>query len=425
MRNLTVTAFSLCAALLAACSDSSGPVKVGPLATIAIKSGGDNQTALAGTVVPGPIILTPTDDQGRTIPGQSATFAVVAGGGTIANTTGTVNSDGTITAPAWTLGKSAVPQQLQATINGKTAVIKATVRTSYTIDLRFFGNTPADDKTLFTNAANRIRGAVVGQLPPVNGGGADPAGCGATGVAPLTSSDIIDGVIIYASIDSIDAKGDTTNGNILAESGPCYIRSDTDFRTVIGIMKFDSADIKQIEGSGNLQEVITHEMMHVLGFGVFWDSTGLNLLINDGTKDVAYTGAGGIAGCQAVGGSSICGSSVPVEGTQGGPGTIGSHWRESTFCNELMTGFLNTGSNPLSVMSIRSLEDIGYTVNAASADPYNIQTNCPTSKPLLNFRAAGGGVGAASKPLVWEKPLAHRPRVMPSMGGNQIQGSSR
>ena len=131
MRNLSVAALTLCAAFLAACSDSSGP-KLGPLTTIAIKSGSDNQTALAGTVIPGPITVTPTDNGGHTVPEQTATFAVIAGGGTIANTTGTLNADGSITAPAWTLGKSVIPQQLQVTIAGKTQVINATVKTAYT-----------------------------------------------------------------------------------------------------------------------------------------------------------------------------------------------------------------------------------------------------------------------------------------------------
>jgi hypothetical protein len=37
-----------------------------------------------------------------------------------------------------------------------------------------------------------------------------------------------------------------------------------------------------------------------------------------------------------------------------------------------MTGFLNAGSNPLSVLTVRSLEDLGYTVNAAAADPLQL-----------------------------------------------------
>jgi hypothetical protein len=60
---------------------------------------------------------------------------------------------------------------------------------------------------------------------------------------------------------------------------------------------------------------------------------------------------------------------VPVENS-GGPGTRDSHWRESILTNELMTGYANTGPMPLSRITIGSLQDIGYSVNYAAADPY-------------------------------------------------------
>jgi hypothetical protein len=410
MRNLSVAGFILCAAFLAGCSDSSGPVQFGPLTTIAIKTGGDNQSALAGTAIPGPIILTPTDNHGRTIPEESATFAVIMGGGTIANTTGTLNSDGTITAPTWTLGKNAVPQQLQVTIAGKTAVINATVTTSYKVDLRFFGRTLTASQTgLFTGAAARIRAIVIGKPPLVNGAGASPSSCGATGVPDLTSADIIDGVIIYASIDSIDGKD-----SVLAQSGPCYVRSETDVRTAIGIMKFDSADINSLNTNGNLAEVILHEMLHVVGVGTYWDSLpgNKNLLINYG-PNVAYIGAGGIAGCKAFGAVNTCATSVPVEGDQGGDGTINSHWRETTFGNELMTGFLNRGTNPLSVMTVRSIDDLGYVTNPAAADAYPDANTDKTWNLRASFRLNDISATAAP-PGVWEKPLKRNPRSLPS-----------
>jgi hypothetical protein len=409
MRNLSVAGLTLCAAFLAGCSDSSGPVQFGPLTTIAIKTGGDNQSALAGTAISGAIILTPTDDQGRTIPEESATFAVTMGGGTIANTTGTLNADGTITAPTWTLGKNAVPQQLQVTIAGKTAVINATITTSYKVDLRFFGRTPTASQTaLFTGAAARIRALVVGKPPLVNGAGASPSSCGATGVPDLTSGDIIDGVLIYASIDSIDGKD-----SVIAQTGPCYVRSDTDVRTAIGIMKFDSADINSLNANGNLTEVILHEMLHVVGAGTYWDSLpgDKNLLINYG-PNVAYIGAGGIAGCKALGAVNTCATSVPVEGEQGGDGTINSHWRETTFGNELMTGFLNRGTNPLSVMTIRSLEDLGYVTNPADADAYPDANTNKTWNLRASFRL--NDISATPAPGVWEKPLKRNPRSLPS-----------
>jgi hypothetical protein len=409
MRNLSVAVLTLCAAFLAGCSDSSGP-KVGPLTTIAIKAGSDNQTAFAGTALPGPITLTPTDNAGHTIPEETATFAVIAGGGTIANTTGTLNSDGTITAPSWTLGKSVVPQQLQVTIAGKTQLINATVKTLYKVDLRFFGRTlTSSQSALFTDAAARIRALVTGAPQIVDGSGASPSGCGATGVPDLVSGDNIDGVRIYASIDSIDGRD-----SVLAQSGPCYVRSFTDVRTVIGIMKFDSADINSLAVNGNLQEVILHEMLHVVGVGTYWDSLpgNKNLLINYG-PNVAYIGPGGIAGCKALGAVNTCATSVPVEGDQGGDGTINSHWDEHTFGNELMTGFLNGGTNPLSIMTIESLQDLGYVVNTADADTYPNATTVKTWNLKSSFRL-DDILSPATPRTVWEKGLPHKPRPLPS-----------
>ena len=269
---------------------------------------------------------------------------------------------------------------------------------AYKIELRFFGRTlTAAQQALFTNAKTRLESIIVGTIAPVNANGADPAACGATGVPKLNET--IPGLIIYASIDSIDGRA-----KILAEAGPCYIRTSNgqhDYRTSIGILKIDSADINTLAGSGNLQQVITHEMMHVVGFGTFWDTTSTNLLVNYGAN-VSYIGAGGIAGCKASGGNTTCASSVPVEGTQGSEGTVNSHWRESTFGNELMTGFLNSGTNPLSVMSIRSLEDLGYTVNPAVADAYpDANTHV-----VINLRSIldPNTVVAAPVASSWERP---------------------
>jgi hypothetical protein len=151
-------------------------------------------------------------------------------------------------------------------------------------------------------------------------------------------------------------------------------------------------------------------MLHVLGFGSFWGPDDKNLVVNPSTATAAYTGASGIAGCKAIGGNITCANSVPVEGTQGGVGTLNTHWRESTFDNELMTGFVNRGTNPLSVMTIRSLEDLGYTVNPAAADPYTI--------PGGNIRASGDA--SASSAIVpttnWERPLGIKPKRLPTVG---------
>jgi hypothetical protein len=65
----------------------------------------------------------------------------------------------------------------------------------------------------------------------------------------------------------------------------------------------------------------------------------------------------------------VASAKVPVE-NHGGPGTCDAHWRESVFKNELMTGFLNIGSNPLSLETVASMGDLGYLVTYSAADPY-------------------------------------------------------
>ena len=280
---------------------------------------------------------------------------------------------------------------------------------AYKVDVRFFGAPmPLNDQALFTNAATRIEQIVVGQPPLVNADGDSLGVCGVTGLGVFQGT--VDGIVIYASMDSIDGRG-----KILAQSGPCYIRQNgtqNDYRTAIGIMKFDTADLATLAGSGSLQQVITHEMLHVLGFGSFWDTTSANLLINYGTN-VSYIGQGGIAGCKSIGGLRTCATSVPVEGSQGGDGTINSHWRETTFGNELMTGFINAGNNPLSKMTVRSLEDLGYTVDTTAADPY-------TPPSTLNIQAAdafGQAPPASPTPGVWEIGLPHKPIALPVIPG--------
>jgi len=64
---------------------------------------------------------------------------------------------------------------------------------------------------------------------------------------------------------------------------------------------------------------------------------------------------------------------VPVENT-GGAGTRDAHWRETVFKHELMTGYINSGVNPLSATTIGSLQDMGYVVNVGAADPFNLST---------------------------------------------------
>jgi len=142
----------------------------------------------------------------------------------------------------------------------------------------------------------------------------------------------------------------------------------------MGVMMFDTADVANLESSGKFDEVVFHEMGHVLGFGTVWSSNYLNLLVgpaSSGGLDPHFIGTQAVAGFNRSGGTGYsAGAKVPVENT-GGAGTRDSHWRKTVFGPELMTGFLTSGvPNPLSVVTVASMGDEGYRVNYAGADPF-------------------------------------------------------
>jgi hypothetical protein len=353
--------------------------KAGPPASLAFVAG-STQSAAAGTAVSVTPVAQVRDQFGNGVSGMPVSFSVVEGEGSIASLAPvTTDASGNASSPQWTLGKFAIPQSLRASTTGNiAAVANATIATSYNVEVRFFGPPmPANTSAMFTAAAARIKGAVTGDVfdflgrtPGLNLE-SQVEGCGVAGL-PINFTEAIDDLMIFASVGTIDGPG-----NVLAFSFPCFIRQPApNIQTLIGIMKFDSDDLENMIARGNLTDVIQHEMLHIVGLGTLWDDFGL--LAGRGTPQSRYTGTLGINGCIAIGGTNLCASSVPVE-IHGGPGTADSHWSDEVFFNELMTGFVNTRNsvptgilNPLSVMTIQSLGDLGYVVNAKAADPYTI-----------------------------------------------------
>lgn len=196
-------------------------------------------------------------------------------------------------------------------------------------------------------------------------------------VAPTPAySQTIDDLVIFVA----GAPGEA--GDVLGVASPCLTRSAgrNAGTNVIGYMEFDTADLVALEEDEQLIDTIVHEMGHVLGIGTNWEFSSFYDLLDYQTSDgqacafasgfsfgPVYTGLGGWAGYVGLGGS---GEDVPVE-DGGGRGTRCGHWDEETFGNELMTGFLDQGTdNPLSELTVRSLTDIGYEVDPSQAEPY-------------------------------------------------------
>ncbi|HVF41223.1 MAG TPA: leishmanolysin-related zinc metalloendopeptidase [Gemmatimonadaceae bacterium] len=392
------------------CSDGPtqpGEPPVGPPASVVVVSGA-SQSALAGTNV-GPITVQVRDASGRGVAGATVSFSVTSGEGTIASTPVQTDATGTATAPAWRLGKAAIPQVLFVNASGLSATVNATVKSDYTVDLRFFGPAmPGAASEAFSRAAARVRASVIGDVIdfPTPSSAIDlDTNCGVTGITAFSEG--VDDVIIYASVAPKDGPG-----KILASAGPCFIRSaDAGSATLIGVMNFDSEDLDVLITGGRLNDVIFHEMLHVVGVGTLWNRK--SLLAGGGSTESRFTGPLALAACHALGGQPVCNASVPVENT-GGAGTADGHWREATFNDELMTGFIEAPGlvNPLSSITIQSLADLGYIVNNSASDPYSI----PGLSAVMNNTRASILADIAQEPAAWE--VVKRPILEMSRSGS-------
>lgn len=245
--------------------------------------------------------------------------------------------------------------------------------TTFNVEVRYYGPSPsAQVQAAFEAARGRIQAMITADLPSTNLVNVNLADANTCGVPGVTVNEIVDDLVIYATIKTIDGVG-----KVQASSGPCLVRSSSKL-PALGKMEMDVDDLNQLASTGRLNAVVLHEMLHVLGFGTIWEEVTPVRLAGANTSDSRFTGALAIQGCGDAGGSSICSGGVPVESCVGisgcGEGTRDSHWREQTFGPEIMTGFVSgTGVlMPLSAMSVLSFADLGYTVAVGTADAYKI-----------------------------------------------------
>jgi hypothetical protein len=191
-------------------------------------------------------------------------------------------------------------------------------------------------------------------------------------------------VTINVFLNPIDGAG-----GILGSAGPTFAKLNAAQNAVTpnflytdeGDMEFDTADTEALVGLGLFDEVILHEMGHVLGIGILWSSSSVGFpgrqehyVFNSGQ----YTGPAGLAAYNDEFGQA--GAFVPVE-LGGGAGTRNAHWNEvngggaptgissnmeagpfNDMAFELMTGWLNPPQAFLSSLTSQSMIDLGYTV---------------------------------------------------------------
>ena len=404
---------------VAACSkDATGPTT----GTLKILSG-DQQVALVGyptNLRPAVRVLAAGNNP---VAGVSVTFAVTAGGGSITGPTSvTTGANGIAQIDGWTVGSVGGTNTLSAAaaVGGGLVTFTAFgVQPSFNIIIQNVGPPlSAAVQTAFNAAVVRWEQIIYEGLPAVANFTAAAGDCGPG--TPADGPETINDIKIMVLFDSIDGPG-----KVLGQSGPCYIRNAPDYRTVLGVMRFDTADVAGLVAAGRINDVILHEMAHVFGYGSLWAAGAfgcLKLPATAGTfPDTYYSCARALAEFDTIGGTSYTGlHKVPLENCAGitgcGTGTFNAHWRESTFFNELMTGYLNSGtSNPLSVLTIAAMGDMGYSVNYGAASPYTRTFSSSVQAAPVSERLV------APAPIALGDDIAHIPIRVVDRGGTLMR----
>jgi hypothetical protein len=225
---------------------------------------------------------------------------------------------------------------------------------TYHVTVRYAASATARQQQVVAAGLARWQSIIVADVPDIP---MDVA-AGTCFPAQPRLNEVVDDLVLYVEFVAIDGPGAT-----LGESGPCFVRSESGL-PIVGYVKLDVADLERMDQAGTLDDVVLHEIGHVLGIGTLWERSGL--VKDAGGTDPRYTGASGVAAYGGLGGSA---GDVAVENT-GGSGTRDGHWRESEFGNELMTGYINGFPNPLSALTIASLQDLGYGATQAGAGTY-------------------------------------------------------
>ncbi len=200
--------------------------------------------------------------------------------------------------------------------------------------------------------------------------------------------------------------------DVYATGMPCDLR-DGSYLPVYGVVDLNSVGLSELPRE-DLLDTMIHELLHVLGVGTLWepeyrvsvsgDTDGRTFVRRAGGV-LYYTGPRALAAYRALGGQK---QGVPLDPDAG-------HWSGQAVCAEILSGSASdfTGRvNPVSVLTLGALEDLGYRVNRAGAERFNLPQGSCAAQAKRDAAAARAGA-PVTHPQATEielpEPLDHEP----------------
>ena len=177
---------------------------------------------------------------------------------------------------------------------------------------------------------------------------------------------------------------DTLFSFVAAQGGPCAMRANG--LPLVGTVQININYYNTISDA-KLDDLIMHEVGHVLGIGSTWGRgqfTGL-IVGDSNATDPIFVGPNTLSAFNLLGGSArFTGRRVPIELKFLG------HWRASAFAGELMAPALVPAAQPVSAVTVASLRDIGWNVEPEAYEEYQLPAAVLSGR--VSPRVVTGGV---------------------------------
>ncbi len=213
---------------------------------------------------------------------------------------------------------------------------------------------------------------------------------------------------IKITLEDLNLKTGAPDTLTLAYAAPTIASDGQKLLIQGGNLTINRRRLGTIEAT-SLNDLLIHEFTHVLGFGTIWDplrfrmadgsirsiggltADGSSLINRTNNTYSANSNAGWAYGelrRDAGLTNTLVQTAVPIEAD------FAAHWDESVFQTESLTPVANSGAQPISVLTLAALKDLGWQVNFGKAQDYKLPT-VVSAGPSIDFgsldrpRAAG------------------------------------
>lgn len=161
-------------------------------------------------------------------------------------------------------------------------------------------------------------------------------------------------------------KLDTLPSRLAGLGGPCVMRANG--LPLVGTVSLNFLNYNTLSDR-KLDDLIQHEVGHVLGLGTLWNRGNFSGLVSgdSGATDPIFIGPNALAAFTRLGRSTqFTGRRVPVQ-----LGALG-HWRIDAFIGELMAPALAASVQPTSAVTVAALRDLGWAVEPEAYDEFTL-----------------------------------------------------